>query len=598
MRSRGRKSGGWINGDVTGLSAASPSGRGSSSPRGVAAVPRSVNAPTPDNEDILAWSRGRPDAALPGFRTRSGHGGLVPYQRSGAEPEETAIQPPRHPDLEPATDLSPADPAPVESESVGRRSARGFLWGTLAWSANRLAILGLTLLLARLLAPEDFGVVTAALTVIAILDAALDLGVGAAVIAEQESGVTRRTRTAFSLNLAVAALVCIAGVATSPLIAALFRSEPAASTFALIFLYPLFRGAGQVNDAVLKRDLRFRARTVVDLVRATVRVAVSIPMALTVGGAASIAVGIVASELVAMVLLWLLVPIRPELRPDRVTVRGLLGFGGQITVIRILGSLRSNLDYVAVGAVLGATALGFYGMAYKLPELAIENVLWIFSAIALSAYARAYAGGREALLGTMLKATKLLTLYGLAAGTALAVVARDAIPVLFSPQWAPAATPAALVALSLGVASIAWASGDVFAALGRPGALILLDVPATVLMAVAFVFAPQWGLVGVALVHLVFNVGYCVARLAVLRSVTRVSTRALLGAILPGVAVAGVTAAVGLAVATALPSGRALTLVLVSAACALAIAAGSLLFARSAVLEAWRLVRPARVGTP
>jgi lipopolysaccharide exporter len=472
------------------------------------------------------------------------------------------------------------------------------LWGTLAWGGNRLAILGLTLLLARLLTPDDFGVVTAALTVIAILDAALDLGVGAAVIADQESGVTRRTRTAFTLNLALAALVSVTGVACAPLIARLFQSDSAAPIFALIFLYPLFRGAGQVNDAVLKRDLRFRRRTVVDLVRAAVRVAVSLPMALTVGGAVSIAAGIVASELVAMILLWLLVPIRPELRPERATVRGLLGFGGQVTVIRILGSLRSNLDYVAVGAVLGATALGFYGMAYKLPELAIENVLWIFSAVALSAYARAYAVGREALLATMLKATRLLALYGLAAGTALAVVARDAIPVLFSPQWSPAAVPAALVALSLGVASIAWASGDVFSALGRPGTLILLDAPATVLMAVAFVFAPRWGLVGVALVHLVFNLGYCLARLAVLRAVTGVSGRSLLAAILPGVGVAGMTAAVGLVVSAALPSGQLLSLVLVSAACALAIGVGALLFARTAVSEAWRLVRPARRVTP
>jgi PST family polysaccharide transporter len=525
----------------------------------------------------------------------TGKGVGTPNAELGAEPQEAAIQPSRHPDLEPATE----PPAPTtdlgsDSEGIGRRSARGFLWGTLAWTGNRLAILGLTLLLARLLAPEDFGVVTAALTVIAILDAALDLGVGAAVIAEQETGVTRRTRTAFTLNLAIAVLVCLTGVACAPLIASAFQAPAAAPIFALIFLYPLFRGAGQVHDAVLKRDLRFRARTGVDLTRAAVRVVVSVPLALSVGGAVSIAAGIVASELVAMVLLWVLVPIRPELRPDRTTVRGLLGFGGQVTVIRILGSLRSNLDYVAVGAVLGATALGFYGIGYKLPELAIENVLWIFSAIALSAYARAYANGRAALLDTMLKATRLLALYGLAAGTALAVVAPDAIPVLFSAQWMPAVIPAALIALSLGVAAIPWASGDVFAALGRPGTLILLDIPATALMAVAFVFAPRWGLVGVALVHLVFNLGYCVARLAVLRAVTRVRVRSLLAAILPGLAVAALTAAVGGGVAALLPSGRLVTLLLVSAACALAIAAGSFLFARSVVVEAWRLVRPAR----
>ena len=122
----------------------------------------------------------------------------------------------------------------------------------------------------------------------------------------------------------------------------------------------------------------------------------------------------------------------------RPTVRGLLGFGGKVTVIRLLGSLRSSFDYIVVGTALGATALGYYGMAYKLPELVIENVLWIFSAIALPAYSRARAGGQSSLLAAMLKATRLLALYGLAAGTALAVVARDAIPVLFSEQWTPA----------------------------------------------------------------------------------------------------------------------------------------------------------------
>ena len=475
---------------------------------------------------------------------------------------------------------------------MGRRSARGFLWGTLAWGSNRLVILGLTLVLARLLTPADFGVVTAALTVIAILDAALDLGVGAAVIADQETGVSRRTRTAFSLNLAISALVAAVGALCAPLIAALFAAESQTAVFALIFAYPLFRGAGQVNDAVLKRDLRFRRRTLVDLARAGVRVAVSVPLALTVGGPLSIAAGIVASELVAMLLLWALVPIRPALRAEPGVARSLLGFGGQVTAIRVLGSLRGNLDYVVVGAALGTTALGLYGIGYKLPELVIENVLWIFSGVALSAYARASAGGTDALLAAMLKATRLLALYGLAAGTALAVVARDAIPVLFSAQWDPAVLPAALIALSLGVASIAWASGDVFPALGRPGVLLWLDVPATALMAGAFLLAPRWGLVGVAAVHLVFNLAYCVARLALLRMVTRVDGRELVGAVLPALAVAGLTAAVGLGVSALVPPGEVASLVLVSAACAVAVAAGVLLFARDAVGQAWRLVRP------
>jgi lipopolysaccharide exporter len=509
---------------------------------------------------------------------------------------EEIIQPARHPDLEPTAE-PPAEVAlQAESASIGRSSVRGFLWTTLAWGCNRLAILALTLLLARLLTPQDFGVVTAALTVIVMLDAALDLGLGAAVISDQESGISHRIRTAFTLNLAIAVLIAIAGAVSSPWIAALFHAEADSQVFALIFLYPLFRGAGQVNDAVLKRDLRFRRRTSVDVVRAIVRVAVSIPMALSIGGAVSIATGIVAGELAAMALLWLTVPIRPYLRLNLATVSGLLSFGGQVTVIRVLGSFRSSVDYLVVGAALGVTALGFYGMAYKLPELLIENVLWIFSAIALPAYSRARAAGHDALLVAMLRATRLLALYGLAVGTALCVLARDAVPVLFSERWTPAVVPTMIISLSLGIMAIAWASGDVFSAMGRPGALLLLDVPATLLMAAAFLLAPRWGLVGVAAVHLIFNCCYCAARLGLLRAVTRVSVRSLFAAVLPGLGVAALTAVAGFGVAAVLPSGQLSSLVLLGAVCALAIAAGSLLFARGPVLDALRTALPMRGG--
>lgn len=509
--------------------------------------------------------------------------------------KEPTIQPPRHPDLEPTTD-PPVEVVADPSTGVGRSSVRGFLWTTLAWGGNRLVILGLTLVLARILTPADFGLVTAALTIVAMLDAALDLGVGAAVVARQESGITHRTRTAFSLNLGLSVVIAGAGVAASPLIARLFDADGHAELFALIFCYPLFRGAGQVSDAVLKRDLLFRRRTVVDGIRALVRVAVSVPLALTIGGAMSIAVGIVASEFIAMLMLWWLVPIRPTLRFERTMVRGLLSFGGQVTVIRILGSFRSGFDYIVVGSMLGATALGFYGMAYKLPELLIENVLWIFSAVALPAYSRALAVGYDVLVSAVVRATRMLALYGLAGGVALAVIARDAIPVLFSEQWQPAVVPMMLISISLGFMSVAWASGDAFSALRRPGILVALDLPATILMAGAFLFAPRWGLIGVAAVHLIFNAVYCVARLILLKVVIKISARSLLLAVLPGIAVAALTAGVGYGTRTLLPAGQLSSLVILSGVTLVTMAATAVLVARSSVLELIRAAIPARGG--
>lgn len=528
----------------------------------------------------------------------------LPVEPPSAQPpasseisEETTIQPARHPDLEPATDPTPETDPPSETgvEPVSARSsARGFLWTTLAWGCNRIVILGLTLFLARVLLPADFGLVTAALTIIAMLDAALDLGVGAAVVAEQGRGISYRTRTAFTLNVGLSAVIAGAGAAASPLIASLFHAESHAGLFALIFCYPLFRGAGQVNDAVLKRDLLFRRRTMVDVTRALVRVAVSVPMALTVGGALSIAVGIVASELVAMIVLWVLVPIRPAFRLRRDTVGTLLTFGGKVTVIRILGSVRSTFDYIVVGSLITATALGFYGMAYKLPELLIENVLWIFSAVALATYARARLAGHDALISAMLRATRLLALYGMAVGATLAVVARDAVVVLFSAQWAPAVMPMMLISISLGIMSIAWASGDVFSAMGKPGTLVLLDIPATVVMIALFLLAPRYGLVGVASVHLIFNSLYCIARLILVGKVTKIRAGALMRAVMPAVAVAGVTLGIGLGVRELLPSGQLISLILLSAVCAVVAVGTAALLARPALVDGLALVRPSR----
>jgi PST family polysaccharide transporter len=286
-----------------------------------------------------------------------------------------------------------------------------------------------------------------------------------------------------------------------------------------------------------------------------------------------------------MIVLWVLVPIKPAIRFERATVSGLLRFGGQVTVIRMLGSFRGSFDYFVVGSLISTTGLGFYGMAYKLPELIIENVLWIFTAVALPTYSRARDVGHEVLLGAMLRATRLLALYGLAAGTVLAVIARDAVPVLFSDQWADAVAPMMLISVSLGVMSIAWASGDVFSAMGRPGTLIKLDLPATVLMAAAFLFSPRYGLIGVASVHLVFNLLYCGARMILVRRVTKVSTRSLVNAVLPAVLVAATTAAVGFAVRALLPSGELGSLIIVSAVCGVTVIGASVLFARPAVAE-------------
>ncbi|MGH3622540.1 MAG: lipopolysaccharide biosynthesis protein [Sciscionella sp.] len=401
------------------------------------------------------------------------------------------------------------------TDGLSGRAVRSFLWSALSYGSTKVVVFLVTLVLARLLDPADFGVVAAGLSLIVFLEIGLDLGVGAAVVYEQELGLSHRVRTAFTLNLLIAVLCTLAGVAASPAIAAFFHVPQAVGLFRVLFCYLLLRGAGQVQDAVLQRDLRYRVRTVVEVARALARGVVSVVLAFAGAGAWALVAGLLSGELAAVVLYFCFVGLVPTLRIERATSRALLGFGLPVLGLKIVNSFTTNSDDLIIGNRLGAGPLGLYTIGYQLRELCIDNVYWIFGKVAYSVYSKARAYGPEAFKNTMLRALRLVTLFGFTAGTGLAIVAPAAVPLLFSSKWAPAVPATVFLALASGLASIGYASGDIFPAVGRPGTLLRLTTVCVVVMVLGFWFAAPYGITAVAMVHFFFVLFYSVLRLHV-----------------------------------------------------------------------------------
>jgi lipopolysaccharide exporter len=484
-------------------------------------------------------------------------------------------------------------PEPVRR---GDRSAwHSFVWAGLSFGTTKLAVFVSTLVLARVLVPEDFGVVAAAMTVIALFEIGLDLGVGSALIHDQEKGITPRVQTAFTLNLAVAALLTGVFVAVAPAVAAYFRVPEQVDVFRAIAFYLLIRSLGQVHDAVLRRDLDFRRRTRAEIARALTRFGVSIPLALLGHGVWALVWGLLAAEVAGTVVNWLLVRFRPRLTIDRTAVRTLLSFGLAVVGVQALSVVSSNADYLAVGRVLGPDDLGQYTIAYRLPELLIDNVYWIFSSIALPWYSRARTRSADSFKDTMLRALTLLTLFGFPMGTALALVARDAVPAFFSEQWLPAVGPMALLSLSAGVAAIGFASGDIFPALGRPGLLLRLDVVVATVEIAGYFLLARHGIFLVAAVNLVVLVVYMLVRLLIANRLVG-STLADSGrAMLPAVSVSAGMAACAAPVLLLMEPGIG-SLAAVIGAGTVGALAGAALGARAVVADMVRTVRGARAG--
>ncbi len=392
-------------------------------------------------------------------------------------------------------------------------AVRAFGWSALSVASNRVVAFVAMLVLARLLGPTEFGVAAGALVLVAFLDVILDFGVGAAVVYEQEHGHSERLHTAFTINQLAAALLTAVAMLASPLLATLLQLPDRADVFRALSLVLVLRSLGQVHDALLRRGLDFRRRMAADVTRAAVRAGVSVGLAVAGYGVWSIVWGYLAAELAGTIALWLLVPFRPKLQLRRDVARELLGFGGAYSALRLVNAVWSNVDLVVVGSILGPTLLGIYSVAYRIPSLLIANVLVIFSTVAFPVYARARTAGPEALAAAATRALRLTTLFGFTTGTGLAIVSRDAVAVAFGPEWAAAAAPMAVLSIALGISAIGFASGDIFPAVGRPGLLLALNVPATALLILAALIGAQRGVIGVAVAQLVLLGAYSLVRM-------------------------------------------------------------------------------------
>jgi lipopolysaccharide exporter len=439
--------------------------------------------------------------------------------------------------------------------TLGTRAAKGLLWSAVSMGANKFVAFASTVVLARLLDPNDFGVFAAALTLMLYLEVALDLGISAAVVYEQEEGLTARLDTAFTTNILFAAALTLVGIGIAPELARFLSVPGDTAIFRVMSFYLLIRGLGQVNTAVLRRDLNFRRLAIVEISGAAARASVSVAFAAMGYGVWSIVWGFLIGELTSTLAAWFVVRFRPHLRIDTKAAKSMLRFGVGVVVLDILNELALNSDYLVVANRLGATALGFYTLAYRLPELLVNNAFWVFSRVAFPVYSKGRTAGRDAMRDTMLRALRLATLFGFAVGTGLAIVSRDAIIVLFSNKWNDAITPMAVISLSVALGSIGFASGDIFPAMGRPGMLVKINAPLTAIRIVGFIFAAQYGIVAVALVHLSTNFFYAFVRLAVADRFLGSRFRDSLRALVPGLCVAAGIAAFALPVRLAMQPG-------------------------------------------
>ncbi|HEX7830012.1 MAG TPA: lipopolysaccharide biosynthesis protein, partial [Thermoanaerobaculia bacterium] len=373
---------------------------------------------------------------------------------------------------------------------------RAAVWAFLAVTGTRIITLGSLSVLARLLAPREFGLLAFALVYITYAETIGDLGTATALIYWKDRREDAAQIT-FLINAAMGVSWCLLTLALAQPIASFFHNPDAAAIVRVLAFGFLIKFLGNTHDALAQKDMRFRARAIPEVGLAATKAGISIALALMGFGAWSLVWGHLAGMTAWTVASWLIVDWRPNFTFPRELVAPMLRYGRGIVAVNIIAAMVHHADLAIVGRMLGPIALGLYQIADKIPDATITIIIWVGSKVLFPAFARIQQGGE--LRRAYLKALTYVSIVTVPVAGVLAVAAGPIVAVFFGPKWRDAAPILQWLAIYAGVRSLGSHAGDILKATGRSGVLASFGVLKAAVMIPALMFGARYGTVGVAI---------------------------------------------------------------------------------------------------
>ncbi len=403
-------------------------------------------------------------------------------------------------------DHASAAAAPV-TPRLGQTAARGALVTMSGQACKILLQFGGIVVLARLLAPGDYGLLAMVTAVVGIGEVLRDFGLSSAAVQARSVSAQQRSNL-FWINSAIGLVLALGVYAAAPAIAAFYdqpRLEPIAQALALTFL---LNGLATQYRAQLNRDMRFGRLAAVDVGGQAVGLALGVTLALRGHGYWALVgqqLGQIAATLLMLVVAsggW-----RPGL-PRRGAGMGLfLRYGSSLMGTQLITYLSRNIDALIIGQRFGADMLGLYNRAYQLLMLPLNQINAPATSIALPVLSRLHDDseryGRFLLHGQALMLHVIIAIFAFACAQA-----EPLIVLVLGPQWAPAVPIFQLLALAGVFQGASSASYWVFLSKGLTGSHLRFTLCSRVLVIAGIVVGAQWGVHGVAIA---FSAGIALA---------------------------------------------------------------------------------------
>lgn len=325
----------------------------------------------------------------------------------------------------------------MDNESLGKKTIGGFIWRLLQNAGTQIVSFLVSIFLARLLVPEDYGLIAIINVFINIANVFIQTGFSSAVVQKKELSEIDKSTMFFSstvLGIVLYALLYIA----APYIALFYKEQVLTNMLRIQSLAILVGSVGSVHQALVTREMKFKKSFVASLIAVTAQGVVGLLLAFHGYGAWSLIYSNLVSVVISTLVLFVICGWMPKLQFSWNSLKAMLGFSIKMLGSALINSVFQNIRSLIIGRQYSSEDLAYYSKGNQFPQLIMMQVDGAMTTVLFSTLSRTQDNWEHGLRA--LRRAMKMSLYVCAPLMAgMFAVAEPMTVFLLTEKWLPAA---------------------------------------------------------------------------------------------------------------------------------------------------------------
>ncbi len=379
----------------------------------------------------------------------------------------------------------------------------GIFWSAVSRITIHVFQIITLIVLARLLEPAEFGLITSSVVVIGFLNIFKDLGIAAAIIQRKEVS-DEFLSSIYWVVLSVGILMNILLYFSAHGIAEFYNAEELTNILKVLsFTFPI-TSATIMHQTLLEKDLKFKQIAFYETFAVIVGSVSAIVLAFMGFGVWSLVIQSLANAATLSMILWLKSSFKPKFLFSFTEVKSIYNFSANLSGFNIVNYFVRNADYVLIQKYLGQEQLGYYNIAYRMMLYPLQNITAVFSRVMFPFYSK-LQGDNPKIREMYIKLVNNIAMISFPLMLWITATSDVLIKALLGGKWL-VTIPILIILAPIGmIQSVYTPAGTIFKAKGRTDIWFLWGLVTGVIFVTAFVIGLRWGIFGVALGYLIAN---------------------------------------------------------------------------------------------